>query len=96
VGYLEAPTATVQGALERFRAAAFPRFAHLPVVRRWAGTMAVTADGLPRLGALAGIPGAFFAAGLNGHGMSLGFALGRHLAGLLLGDAETPLFDVPA
>jgi gamma-glutamylputrescine oxidase len=96
VGYLEAPTATVQGALERFRAAAFPRFAHLPVVRRWAGTMAVTADGLPRLGAVAEIPGAFFAAGLNGHGMSLGFALGRHLAGLLLGEAEQPLFDAAA
>jgi gamma-glutamylputrescine oxidase len=96
VGYLEAPTATVQGALERFRAAAFPHFAGLPVVRRWAGTMALTADGLPRLGAVADVPGAFFAAGLNAHGMSLGFAVGRHLAGLLLGEAAPPLFAAAA
>jgi gamma-glutamylputrescine oxidase len=92
VGYAEAPTATVQGALEQFRAAAFPRFAHLPVAARWGGTMAVTADGLPRLGEVPEVPGAFFAAGLNGHGMSLGFATGRHLARRLLGDSEPPLF----
>lgn len=94
VGYQEAPTATVQGALERFRAAAFPRFAQLPVAHRWAGTMAFTADGLPRTGPLADVPGAFFAAGLNGHGMSLGFALGRHLARLLLGESEPSLFHI--
>jgi glycine/D-amino acid oxidase-like deaminating enzyme len=93
VGYLETPTATVQGELERFRAAAFPRFARVPVERRWAGTMALTADGLPLLGAVPEVPGAFFAAGLNGHGMSLGFAIGRHLAGLLLGETPAPLFD---
>jgi glycine/D-amino acid oxidase-like deaminating enzyme len=94
VGYLEAPTATVQAALDRFRAEAFPRFAHLPVVRRWAGTMALTADGLPLIGEVPGVPGALYAAGLNGHGMSLGFAIGRHLARRLLGDREPPLFGV--
>jgi gamma-glutamylputrescine oxidase len=92
VGYLEAPTGRVQGALERFRSKAFPQFAALPVVRRWAGTMALTADGLPRSGAVPGLPGAYFAAGLNGHGMSLGFAVGRHLAAQLLGATEPPLF----
>ena len=92
VGFIEAPTATVQGALDRFLADTFPRFAHLPVVRRWGGTMAFTADGLPRLGAVPGVPDALYAAGLNGHGMSLGFALGRHLARRLLGDDDGPLF----
>ncbi len=92
VGYAEAPTATVQGALERFRAEAFPRFAHLPVAARWGGTMAVTADGLPRVGEVPGVPGAIYAAGLNGHGMSLGFATGRHLARRLLGQSEPQLF----
>jgi glycine/D-amino acid oxidase-like deaminating enzyme len=88
VGVLEAPTAKVQGALERFLAAAFPHLAGRPVVRRWAGIMGFTADGLPALGAVPEVPGAVYAAGFNGHGMSLGFVTGRHLARHVLGEAE--------
>jgi gamma-glutamylputrescine oxidase len=81
VGYLEAPTGQVQGALERFLADVFPHLAGRPVRHRWAGTMALTADGQPRIGEAPGLPGVLYAAGLNGHGMSLGFVLGRELAG---------------
>jgi len=80
VGYLESPTAKVQGALAEFMRRCFPHLAELPVVHRWAGTMAFTPDGLPRVGDVPGVPGAVYAAGFNGHGMSLGFVSGRHLA----------------
>lgn len=86
VGLLEAPTARVQGALEGFLAAAFPPLAGRPIVHRWAGTMAFTDDGLPAVGEVAGSPGVHVAGGWNGHGMSLGFAAGRHLARRLLGE----------
>lgn len=80
VGLLETPTGKVQGALEEFLRRAFPGFADRPVVQRWAGTMAFTPDGLPRLGEVPGLPGAIYAAGCNGHGMSTGFVTGRDAA----------------
>jgi glycine/D-amino acid oxidase-like deaminating enzyme len=92
VGYEETPTARVQGALDDFIRQAFPRFADRPVVHRWAGIMAFTADGLPRSGEVPGIPGACYAAGFNGHGMSLGFATGRWLAGRIKGEEAGSLF----
>lgn len=92
VGYEEAPTARVQGALDAFLRDAFPCFADRPVLHRWAGTMAFTADGLPRTGEVPGVPGAVYAAGMNGHGMSLGFATGRWLAGRVVGEGSENLF----
>jgi gamma-glutamylputrescine oxidase len=80
VGLLETPTGAVQGALEEFLRRAFPNFSDRPVVQRWAGTMAFTPDGLPRLGDIPGLPGAVYAAGCNGHGMSTGFVTGRDAA----------------
>lgn len=80
VGYLESPTGTVQGALEEFLAGTFPHLADRPVRSRWGGTMAFTDDGFPRLGAVEQVPGVLYAAGFSGHGISLGFATGRHLA----------------
>jgi glycine/D-amino acid oxidase-like deaminating enzyme len=81
VGYLEAPTGRVQAALESFLREALPQFAGRPIVQRWAGTMALTPDGLPRRGTVPGIPGALYVTGCNGHGMSTGFVTGRDLAG---------------
>lgn len=80
VGYLESPTGTVQGALEEFLEETFPRLAGRPVRHRWAGTMGFTADGFPVIGAADHAPGALYAAGFSGRGMSLGFAVGRYLA----------------
>lgn len=81
VGYLEAPTGRVQAALEQFLREALPQFAGRPIVQRWAGTMALTPDGLPRRGTVPGVPGALYVTGCNGHGMSTGFITGRDLAG---------------
>ncbi len=86
-GYLESPTAEVQGALDAFLAATFPGLAASPVRSRWAGIEAFTDDGLPRIGEVPGVPGVLYAAGLNGHGLCLGFLLGRHLARRALGPA---------
>lgn len=92
VGFEETPTAKVQGALEAFLREAFPRFVDRAIRHRWAGIMAFTSDGLPRTGEVPGIPGAVYAAGFNGHGMSLGFATGRWLAGRALGEEGGTLF----
>lgn len=92
VGYLETPTATVQGALDRFLDDTFPRLTGRPILHRWAGTLAFTADNLPAVGELAGMPGAIYAAGFSGHGMALGFAAGRHLARSAWGEAEAGEF----
>lgn len=92
VGYEETPTAKVQGALESFLKNSFPRFADRPILNRWAGTMAFTADGLPRTGEVPGVPGAIYVAGMNGHGMSLGFATGRWMAGRVNGEGSGELF----
>jgi gamma-glutamylputrescine oxidase len=93
VGTEETPTGTVQGALERFVGEYFPRFASRPILHRWAGTMAFTADGLPAIGTVPGIPAALYAVGMNGHGMSLGFATGRYLARRICGEDLPPLFS---
>lgn len=95
IGYLEYPTAAVQGALERFLVDSFPRLAGRPVDRRWAGVMAFTGDGLPRAGEAPSLPSVYYAAGFNGHGMSLGFATGRWLAARALGETDEPLLPVP-
>ncbi len=91
VGYLEYPTAGVQGALERFVHDTYPALRERPIARRWAGVMGFTADGLPRIGEAPGMPGVLYAAGFNGHGLSLGFATGRHLARWALGETDRPL-----
>ena len=44
-------------------------------------------------GEVPGIPGAIYAAGFNGHGMSLGFATGRYLARQVCGEDLPPLFS---
>lgn len=91
VGYAEHPTAGVQGALERFVEDTYPALAAGPVERRWAGVMAFTPDHMPRAGDVQDLPGAVYAVGFNGHGMSLGFVTGRWLARRILEGATDPL-----
>ncbi|MCH9648000.1 MAG: FAD-binding oxidoreductase [Deltaproteobacteria bacterium] len=90
VGYVESPTPRVQQALDSFLQDYFPDLAHRPVARRWAGTMAFTPNGLPSIGEIPHLPGAYYAAGLGGHGLSLGFTLGRYLAQWLQGEEVGP------
>jgi glycine/D-amino acid oxidase-like deaminating enzyme len=79
-GFLELPTAAGQVALEEAMHRTFPALGRPAVVRRWAGTEAITSDGLPWVRSVPGVPAAAYACGFNGAGLSLGFALGRRLA----------------
>jgi gamma-glutamylputrescine oxidase len=79
-GFLEAPTATGQASLEAALHELFPAATRPRVLHRWAGTMVRTADGLPWVRSVPGVPAAAYACGFNGGGLSLGFALGRRLA----------------
>jgi glycine/D-amino acid oxidase-like deaminating enzyme len=79
-GFVEAPTAAGQARLEATLGELFPQLERPPVLHRWAGTIGVTADGLPWMRSVPGVSAAAYACGFNGGGMSLGFALGRRLA----------------
>jgi len=92
IGYLASPTARVQGALDRFLREAFPRAGEWEVRHRWAGIMGFTSEGLPAVGEVPGVPGACYAAGFTGHGLSLGFVVGRYLARRCLEEEVEPLF----
>jgi len=60
VGYDETPTAWLQATLEEFLQKYFPDVtAEVPILRRWAGTMGFSVDGLPMVGQLPYIPGLF-------------------------------------
>jgi glycine/D-amino acid oxidase-like deaminating enzyme len=76
----QVPTDEVQRGVEQVLPSVFPGL-RLPAVRvRWAGAMAMTPDGLPVAGPVPAVPGAWFAAGCNGHGLAFAASLGRSLA----------------
>ncbi|MFI4853721.1 MAG: NAD(P)/FAD-dependent oxidoreductase [Phycisphaerales bacterium JB065] len=74
------PSAPVQQGLEDFAARVLGR--RLPVVHRWAGTMAFTPDGLPLAGPLVAsdAPSPWICAGFTGHGMSMAHDLATRTA----------------
>lgn len=60
VGYDEVATSWLQATLDEFLQKYFPDVASaVPVVRRWGGTMGFSVDGLPLVGQLPAVPGAF-------------------------------------
>ena len=69
--------------LTREMAQIYPTLADCRVDYRWSGRVAVTLDGLPRVGRLA--DQVFFAMGYNGRGVALAILLGHMLAELGLG-----------
>jgi gamma-glutamylputrescine oxidase len=66
----------------------YPALAGCRVDYRWSGRVAVTLDGLPRVGCLA--DQVFFAMGYNGRGVALATLLGHMLADLGLGQQNEP------
>lgn len=76
-----APSARVQGALERFLRERLRVTA--PVTHRWAASVGYTADGLPWLGEVR--PGVWAAGGYCGTGNVVGALCGRQAAALALG-----------
>ena len=72
-------------------ARAFPAFAGVPVVERWAGLIDATPDTVPVISPIDAVPGLFVATGFSGHGFGVGPAGGRLAADLITG--ATPLVD---
>jgi sarcosine oxidase, subunit beta len=63
------------------------------VARIWLGLEAETADAMPLLGAVPGVPGAYVIGSVHS-GYTSGPYMGRLLADLMLGrEPELPLFD---
>lgn len=71
----------------------FPGLARVPIIRAFAGTVELTPDHYPLLGAVPGAPGLWVSAGYNGHGFGLSAAAGRLFTELLSHEVhgtETP------
>jgi glycine/D-amino acid oxidase-like deaminating enzyme len=62
----------------------FPAMRDVAITHRWAGTMGFSRDGLPIVGAVPGLPGAFAAAGFTGHGFGFAWTCGQALAKLVV------------
>jgi glycine/D-amino acid oxidase-like deaminating enzyme len=72
-------------------ARAFPAFANMQIVEKWAGLIDVTPDAVPVMSAVDSLPGLFLATGFSGHGFGLGPGAGRLMADLVTG--ATPVVD---
>jgi len=90
--YDEDVTPAVLAGIARCLIELFPCLAGVRVVRAWAGIMGFTADGLPLIGAMPGMPGLWLAAGFNGGGFSWAAIAGQIMADLILG--RDPGFDL--
>lgn len=73
----------VQAALDAYLRRYFPEV-DAQIARRWAGIMGFSADGLPLVGTLPGLPRVGFAVGFTGHGLALGAGTAERAVALLL------------
>jgi sarcosine oxidase subunit beta len=71
-----------------------PDLARQSILRSWSGTLDLTPDHLPVLGAPSSLPGYVVAAGFSGHGFCLAPAVGQAIARLARGEA--PEVDLSA
>ncbi len=96
VGYEDATTPEVQGALERFAASLLgPAFLHAggeSIATRWSGVMGFSPDGLPLTGPLPEHPGGsvWFCGAFTGHGMSMAFRTATATVAAMLDGSESP------
>lgn len=88
-------TSVIQSALDDFLFQHLPTASALKVKHRWSGAMAFTPDGQPLVGELPGKKGLFVQVGCSGHGMGLGFALGKLLADHILHGEPVPQAFAP-
>ncbi|WIG57480.1 MAG: hypothetical protein OJF49_000224 [Ktedonobacterales bacterium] len=90
----ETPGNPVQDNVERFLRDIL-RLPDLRVEQRWAGIMAFSADGLPFVGALPGVPDVYVSGGYTGHGNAYALLAARLISDLAKGapNADADLFD---
>lgn len=71
-----------------------PALRNVNLLRTWAGTLAMTPDGIPIIGPAPGIGGYILATGFSGHGFCLGPIVGQLLSELVVdGRPSLPLDD---
>ena len=80
-------TPAVQAEIDAYRRLHFPDVL-APVARRWAGIMGFSADGLPLVGRLPGLPQVGFALGFNGNGLALAAGVAERAVELDVGLLE--------
>lgn len=90
--YADHTTPLIQQALDAFLARHFPELSAVPIERRWSGTMAFTADGLPLIGRLQRDERIGFAVAFNGHGLGLGIMVADELLRVLGGRSDGGMF----
>ncbi len=82
-GYITATTRQALDVYGTYMTEMFPGLSRVPIIRAFAGTVELTADHYPLLGAVPGVPGLWVSAGYNGHGFGLSAAAGRMFTELL-------------
>ncbi len=85
------PAVNIVGGAQTALAQAFPAFAGMEVVERWAGLIDVTPDAVPVIAPIDTLPGFHIATGFSGHGFGIGPGAGRLMADLVTGN--TPVVD---
>ncbi len=93
VGFEDRVTATVQDAIAAFVRRHFPDVA-APVAGRWSGVMEFTADLLPLVGAVPGMPGVYVCAGFSGHGLAFALEAAARVVACALDGASPGILGV--
>jgi len=93
MGYVDMVSKPVQSALENCLKDRFPDVAGVRIDYRFSGVMGFTADGLPLVGEIKKLPGTFFAAGFNGHGLGYGLNMSRLLVDVALDGLSPGIFN---
>ena len=94
VGYEDATTVALQRDLSTYLSTHFPWASNHKVRRRWSGTMGFTSDRMPRAGHPPDRGPVTWIGGFSGHGMSMGFLIGRVLAEYTLGSEPHPMLKL--
>ena len=63
------------------------------ILRTWAGTLAMTPDGLPTLGPVNDVDGLLLATGFSGHGFCLGPIAGKLMSECIVDGAPSMSLD---
>lgn len=89
-GQRDAAIAFIRNVMLRY----FPQLDDVRIEQQWSGPVALTLSRIFSVGAVPGIPRAFYAAGYSGHGVVLANLAGRVLADLIDGEVS-PWRDAP-